>query len=153
MAADWPPLLFLYSVHFQRDIWGQVRGDLWGQVRVSGISIFSWYNAYLSNNFLARPYSSAFASATIFSLPNRNNIPVPSLSGATLPPLPRDSGPANAPFYISSSGHLCRLFNLKILSVALLRLRFCSISAGQNKRLPLSHGLGDSRNNPRNVNI
>ncbi len=28
---------------------------------------------------------------------------------------------------ISSSGHLCRSFNRKILSVALLRLRFCSI--------------------------
>ncbi len=39
----------------------------------------------------------------------------------------RDSERAHIPFYISSSGRLCRPFNHKILSVALLRLRFCSI--------------------------
>ena len=37
--------------------------------------------------------------------------------GQPFQPLPRDSEPTNAPFYISSSGHLCRPFNLKILSV------------------------------------
>ncbi len=31
------------------------------------------------------------------------------------------------PFSISSSGHLCRSLNHKILDVAQLRLRFCSI--------------------------
>jgi|GEM_PF-5956299 len=45
-----------------------------------------------------------------------------------MPPfLLRDLELTNIPFYISSSGHLCRPFNRKILSVALLRLRFCSI--------------------------
>jgi hypothetical protein len=39
----------------------------------------------------------------------------------------RDSEPTNIPFYTSSSGHLCRPFNHKILSVALLHLRFCLI--------------------------
>src|ERR1039457_7261936 len=39
----------------------------------------------------------------------------------------RDSEQTNIPFYISSSGHLCRPFNHKILDVALLCLRFCSI--------------------------
>ncbi len=39
----------------------------------------------------------------------------------------RDSEQTNIPFYISSSDHLCRPFNHKILDVALLRLRFCSI--------------------------
>ncbi len=41
--------------------------------------------------------------------------------------LPRDSEQTNIPFYISTSDHLCRPFNHKILDVALLRLRFCSI--------------------------
>ena len=41
--------------------------------------------------------------------------------------LPRDSEQTNIPFYISDSDHLCRPFNHKILDVALLRLRFCSI--------------------------
>jgi len=39
----------------------------------------------------------------------------------------RDTGNTNVPFCISSSGHLCHSFNRKILNVALLRLRFCSI--------------------------
>jgi hypothetical protein len=39
---------------------------------------------------------------------------------------------ANMPFYISSSGHLCHPFNRNILSVALLRLRFCSIRGGKS---------------------
>jgi hypothetical protein len=55
----------------------------------------------------------------------------------------RGSELTNIPFYISSSGHLCRLFNHKILSVALLRLRFCSIR-GNKFDLNLSAKLGIS---------
>jgi len=40
---------------------------------------------------------------------------------------PRDSEQTNIPFYISSSGHICRPFHHKILDVALLRLRVYSI--------------------------
>ena len=39
----------------------------------------------------------------------------------------RDSEQTNIPSYNSSTGHLCRPFNHKILGVALPRLRFCSI--------------------------
>ena len=39
----------------------------------------------------------------------------------------RDLGNTDIPFSISSSGHLCRPFNHKILNLALLGLRFCSI--------------------------
>jgi len=39
----------------------------------------------------------------------------------------RDSEQTNIPFYLSASGHICRFFKHKILDVALLRLRFCSI--------------------------
>ncbi|MFA7059193.1 MAG: hypothetical protein WC156_00055 [Pedobacter sp.] len=39
----------------------------------------------------------------------------------------REPEKTNIPFYIPSSGRLCRPFNRKILNVALLRLRFCSI--------------------------
>ena len=53
----------------------------------------------------------------------------------------RDSELTKIPFYISSSGHLCRPFNHKILSVALLRLRFCSIR-GNKSDLKLSAKLG-----------
>ena len=54
----------------------------------------------------------------------------------------RDSELTNIPFYISSSGHLCRPLNHKILSVALLRLRFCSIGCNkfdQNLSVKLVH--------------
>jgi hypothetical protein len=42
-------------------------------------------------------------------------------------PLLREPEKTNIPFYITPSGRLCRSFNRKILNVALLRLRFCSI--------------------------
>jgi hypothetical protein len=57
----------------------------------------------------------------------------------------RDSELATIPFYISSSGRLCRPFNHKILSVALLRLRFCSIRDDKSS-LNLSVKLGTSAN-------
>jgi hypothetical protein len=57
----------------------------------------------------------------------------------------RDSELANITFYISSSGHLCHHFNRKILSVAMLRLQFCSISGGKSD-LNLSVKLGTSAN-------
>jgi hypothetical protein len=54
----------------------------------------------------------------------------------------RDSELTNIPFYISSSGHLCRPFNHKILSVALLRLRFCSIRGNKSDlNLSAKHGI------------
>ena len=57
----------------------------------------------------------------------------------------RDSKLTNMPFYITSSGHLCHPLNRKILSVALLRLRFCSIRGGKFD-LNLSVKLGTSVN-------
>jgi hypothetical protein len=60
-------------------------------------------------------------------------------------PALRDSELTNIPFYISSSGHLCRPFNHKILSVALLRLRLCSIRCNKSD-LNLSAKLGISVN-------
>src|ERR1035441_6294658 len=57
----------------------------------------------------------------------------------------RDSELTNIPFYISSSGHICRPFNHKILDVALLRLRFCSIRNDKSD-LNLSVKLGISVN-------
>ena len=57
----------------------------------------------------------------------------------------RDSELTNIPFYISSSGRLCRPFNHKILSVALLRLRFCSIRDDKSN-LNLSVKSGTSVN-------
>ena len=60
-------------------------------------------------------------------------------------PVLRDSELTNIPFYISSSGRLYHPFNHKILNVALLRLRFCSIRGGKSD-LNLSVKLGTSVN-------
>jgi hypothetical protein len=57
----------------------------------------------------------------------------------------RDSELTNIPFYISTSGHICRPLNHKILDVALLRLRFCSIRNDKSD-LNLSVKLGISVN-------
>ena len=48
----------------------------------------------------------------------------------------REPEKTNIPFYITSSGRLCRSFNRKILNVALLRLRFCSIRNGKSNLNP-----------------
>jgi hypothetical protein len=48
----------------------------------------------------------------------------------------RDSENTNLPSRIPSSGHLWLRLNRKILNVALLRLRFCSIGAAKSNPNP-----------------